>query len=227
MPIRGTNIVAKPESVGDILISDRALPAFNQNLSHFSREGLVSSLPGTKRKSSLGTLNTPTPYAEQWVLDVQQALSKDLTINMSYFANRGRKQQQSREGGIDYDQLPTSDFSYGSSLSDQIANLYYGFINVAPFNSPTIARSQLLRRYSLRGPGLNSTDLSLFKDFGAAERVKVQFRAEAFNVFNHVQFSNPNTSVTSTSFGAINLAGQQPASTAVQLGASVLNRSSG
>jgi len=44
---------------------------------------------------------------------------------------------------------------------------------------------------NLRGPGLASTDLSLFKEFHAVERLNVQFRAEAFNAFNHVQFGNP------------------------------------
>jgi hypothetical protein len=31
----------------------------------------------------------------------------------------------------------------------------------------------------------------------------MQFRAEAFNAFNHVQFANPNTTITSNTFGRI------------------------
>ena len=33
--------------------------------------------------------------------------------------------------------------------------------------------------------------------------VTAQFRVEALNAFNHVQFSGPNTSVTSRSFGVM------------------------
>jgi hypothetical protein len=39
---------------------------------------------------------------------------------------------------------------------------------------------------AVRGPGLQRWDLSLFKNFRFAERYNLQFRGEAFNVFNHV-----------------------------------------
>ena len=35
------------------------------------------------------------------------------------------------------------------------------------------------------------------------EPVRLQFRTEAFNVFNQVNFSNPSTSVNSSAFGTI------------------------
>jgi hypothetical protein len=35
------------------------------------------------------------------------------------------------------------------------------------------------------------------------ERVQTEFRGELFNAFNTPQFANPNTDVTSPSFGAI------------------------
>ena len=41
----------------------------------------------------------------------------------------------------------------------------------------------------LRGPGTNNFDISLFKSFRLHERARLQFRAEAYNAFNHTQFS--------------------------------------
>jgi hypothetical protein len=53
----------------------------------------------------------------------------------------------------------------------------------------------------LEGPGFKNVDFSLFKNFPIAERFKVQFRAEFFNLFNTPQFGRPNASLnTATGF---------------------------
>jgi hypothetical protein len=55
----------------------------------------------------------------------------------------------------------------------------------------------------VRGPGQQDLDLSLIKYFNFTERWKLQFRAECFDCLNHVNFSDPNTTVTGTTFGTI------------------------
>jgi hypothetical protein len=47
----------------------------------------------------------------------------------------------------------------------------------------------------LRGPGINNTNLSIQKSFVITERMKLQLRADAFNVFNHTQFSGINSNI--------------------------------
>ena len=42
------------------------------------------------------------------------------------------------------------------------------------------------------GPGLVNFDTSLFKKLTITEALTLQFRAEAFNLFNHANFSYPN-----------------------------------
>ncbi len=75
----------------------------------------------------------------------------------------------------------------------------------------TNARQQLgrnLRTFpttfsNLRSAGVNSLDLSAIKNFPLRERLKLQFRCEFFNAFNHVQFGAPDVSPTSSTFGRI------------------------
>lgn len=65
-------------------------------------------------------------------------------------------------------------------------------------NLGTFGNSQ--RRF-FHGPGLNNTDLALLKAFDFTETVKLQFRAEAFNVFNHAQFNGPSGDINNTGQG--------------------------
>ncbi len=53
------------------------------------------------------------------------------------------------------------------------------------------------------GPGFINTDLSAVKSFPLWKEHSLQFRAEAFNLFNNVNLANPNVTLTSPSFGKI------------------------
>jgi hypothetical protein len=68
-------------------------------------------------------------------------------------------------------------------------------------------------RDTLRGPRFSNTDLGVSKIFPIyGEKYKLQFRADAFNVFNHPNFGFPNTNVTTSTFGVItSQVGQEPA----------------
>jgi hypothetical protein len=46
------------------------------------------------------------------------------------------------------------------------------------------------RRNSVYGPGFGRWDLSVFKNTKMSERVNLQFRLEAFNVWNHTNWSS-------------------------------------
>ena len=54
----------------------------------------------------------------------------------------------------------------------------------------------------LRGFASYNEDGGLQKNFGIHERFKVQFRAEAFNLFNHVNYGNYVTTIGAANFGA-------------------------
>jgi hypothetical protein len=54
----------------------------------------------------------------------------------------------------------------------------------------TIGRSS---RYPIRGPRNTNWDLTVFKNFPIREAVRLQFRCELYNAFNHTQFTAIDT----------------------------------
>ena len=76
--------------------------------------------------------------------------------------------------------------------------------NPAAFDGATPlaqARQGTLGRGTLRGFGMSQTDLSLRRRFALTERVALDFRADAFNLFNTANFANPTGVMTSANFG--------------------------
>ena len=53
-------------------------------------------------------------------------------------------------------------------------------------------RSGNVERNQFLGPGYHVVNFGLFKDFSITERVKFQLRAQAYNLFNTPQFTNPD-----------------------------------
>ncbi|MGD1102998.1 MAG: TonB-dependent receptor plug domain-containing protein, partial [Terriglobia bacterium] len=55
-------------------------------------------------------------------------------------------------------------------------------------------------------PRLSVFDMAVNKEFHLYERLSLEFRAEAFNVFNHTNFKNPDIHYAGTTFGVITAA---------------------
>jgi hypothetical protein len=92
---------------------------------------------------------------------------------------------------------------------------YQQYFNVANFSTPpstppagsTVYNSfGDMARNSVRGYDYWDVDMGLSKDFALTERSHLQLRAESFNLFNHTNFGDPNTSVPNT--GAALVPGQ-------------------
>ena len=69
------------------------------------------------------------------------------------------------------------------------------WFNTSCFVQPLAGQFGNSGRNILRGPGINNWDLGLGKTLNFTERIGFQFRAEAFNLFNHTQYGyDPVTS---------------------------------
>jgi hypothetical protein len=109
----------------------------------------------------------------------------------------------------------TRDLGYGvySFRPDLVVGepLYLSDPNVAGgrrFNPDAFAlqnsfpgREGTLGRNVLRGFPLNQINVTVRREFALLERLKLQFRAEMFNVLNHANFANPTGDLFSPEFG--------------------------
>lgn len=69
------------------------------------------------------------------------------------------------------------------------------------FSAPCLGCIGNLGRNTFLGPGYWEADTSVFKYFSLSERCKLQFRAEAFNVFNHTNFRLGSNDISDPQFG--------------------------
>ena len=89
------------------------------------------------------------------------------------------------------------DVRVNNALINVNGNPYTGnnsqYLNIAAFSIPANGRIGNLQRNSLRTPSTYNLNAGLTKNFNFTEQTKLQFRAEAFNVFNTLQFAGPDT----------------------------------
>lgn len=94
------------------------------------------------------------------------------------------------------------------------------WFDTSAFAQPAAAHYGDSARNFLRGDGLNNWDLNLAKSFSFTERVRMEFRVETFNSFNHPQFGTPDFNIQSPNYGRIQ--GTRVDAREVQLGLKIL-----
>jgi hypothetical protein len=123
--------------------------------------------------------------------------------------------------GITMGQVDTTDITGGGDgirvivLSDPILprsqRTPQRYFNTDVFARPPVGTYGNAPIDVFRGPGINNWDLSILKFFSIKEKVRLQFRWEFYNAFNHTQFSGVDSSTrfdlsgnqTNTRLGAV------------------------
>jgi len=77
------------------------------------------------------------------------------------------------------------------------------WFNPAAFAVPAKDTWGNLGRNIARGPGYYEIDTALQKEIPVTEQLKLEFRAEAFNLFNHPIYGDPGGNISSSDFGVI------------------------
>jgi Carboxypeptidase regulatory-like domain/TonB dependent receptor len=106
--------------------------------------------------------------------------------------NYGVDEPQFTPGSLQLNQNPrTQDHQYFDASR----------FSIQPLGTPGNAR----RRF-FYGPGINNYDMTLSKNLPLRESASLDFRVDAFNVFNHAQFFGPisvDGNISSTTFGQV------------------------
>jgi Carboxypeptidase regulatory-like domain/TonB-dependent Receptor Plug Domain len=182
----------------------------------------LSEITGTALfNNEAGPQNAYNPSADYGnaSMNVPQSLSFSYIWSLPWYQNaRGVRGQAL--GGWRYAGMTTieSGFSQSPSLSiakpglatrpDSVGAVpgpktVTEWFNTAAFAAPAAGYFGNAAPGSIQGPGPVDFDMALYKDFHVTERNTIQFRAEAFNIFNRANFSNVSTAFGSGTYGEL------------------------
>ena len=94
-------------------------------------------------------------------------------------------------------------FAGGPVLGNTNPRKNQPYFNIGSFTNEEIGQFGNSRRRFFHGPGLNNFNMALAKTTKITESKELQFRVEAFNLFNHAQFYNPTGEINSSAFGVV------------------------
>lgn len=161
-------------------------------------------------------------------LNYPHSLSTTVIYKLPFFLSSGDKAEQLLLGGWSIDNIAT--FRSGTSLSPALTESNQGlaarpdqvpgsttngpktwkknvatpqWFNAAAFVDPAAGYYGDAQTGIIRGPGQALFNTSLFKQFMITEKDYLEFRAEAFNTFNHTNPGNPNTTLGNASYDKI------------------------
>jgi Carboxypeptidase regulatory-like domain len=110
-------------------------------------------------------------------------------------------------GGAGAISLPidTPNFTPGPlQISDPRKGTYF---NASLFSPENLGQLGNASRRFFSGPGLNNWDVALLKDTMIREQMRLEFRCELFNAFNHAQFQSPDGNIADLPTAANNFTG--------------------
>ena len=146
-----------------------------------NNDSLASRLIGGWQVNTIITLETGTPFS----------------VTAS---------DQSRTGGNHQSRASCVSDPFAGATSDRSKFVGAGapgfFINPSAFALPSVGSFGNCAPRAFHGPGIENVDFSVFKNFPITESIRVEFRSEFFNTFNHANFQNPSAAFNPASLGS-------------------------
>jgi len=175
--------------------AERALSVFDSR--HSFSMGIIYELPYRSRSGVQRPLRVAQFLLAGWQLNsiLSARTGTPFTPAIGNFNNSN--------DGNSIDSAERPDYAPGFSGSAVTGDPNH-YINTSAYRLAPSGQYGNVGRNTLTGPGLFTVDASLFKDVvRVRERMKIQFRAEAFNVLNRANFALPANTTVVTRGGVV------------------------
>jgi len=150
----------------------------------------VYDIPGLKKANWLGAV------ARNWQVSTVYQVQTGFPFTMSVFGDTANS-------GTVLGENPIRANVTGEPVFDANTRTATAWFNTAAFSSQTALNFGNAGRNSVYGPGLQTLDFAIVRDFGLSEKTKFQFRGEFFNALNHTNLGTPDRFVNTPQFGTI------------------------
>ena len=158
----------------------------------------VYQLPFGAGKPFLSSPTVARTLFGGWTLSAIGTAQAGLPLNITI-----DRSNPSVPGDFSISEAERPNYNAGVPLTPPRGSTRQKWINPAAFSIPASGTFGNLGRNAFRAPRVSQLDLGLAKDVSLAERVKLRFRADAFNIFNRAQYGAPNADFSQVTFGTI------------------------
>lgn len=179
---------------------ESAIPQDNNNL--WAEKGLacdirhrfalsaIFDLPGLGHSGALHAVT------HDWRLSTIYQVQSGFPFTISVFGDTANAGTLLGENPIRANYTGQPVFGDGTHTADR-------WFNPAAFAVPAAFSFGNVGRNTITGPGMQTLDLALVREFAMTEKTKFEFRAEFFNALNHTNLGTPNRFVNTPQFGTI------------------------
>ena len=131
----------------------------------------------------------PSPYVEQWMVGIQDAITPRDLIDITYVGNHGVKQILSSQN---YNELPPQYLALGTQLNNPVANPFYGPVagSGCGLSNATVAQFQLLLPEAQYCDGVNASQAPVgFSEYNSLQASYTHKVAEGLTILASYTFS--------------------------------------
>jgi hypothetical protein len=158
-----------------------------------------------RHRFALSAVYSPAPYGanrltraitRDWRGSMEYQVQSGFPLTLSVFGDTANAGTVVGENPIRANLTGQNVFGSGTHNSTT-------WFNPHAFAAPPAYTYGNVGRNSVYGPGMQTMDLGVVREFSVTEKTRFEARAEFFNAFNHTNLGTPNRFVNTASFGSI------------------------